>query len=302
MAGDPLQTLHSAIHTYLSTLLVISDAVGDANPAIGQPHQQRLARLRTRLSFDSNKTSIEASGRVLRNELRDFAEKSAAYVSAHSHEGKAAAQQAEGIATSVVRRQSYYSSRLQDVADQLAQIIEMEDAAQRYERGHHLAAALVNLAESMVTESESWLGQIAEVRRNAEARLAEVETVDRATGAMNRMEMERRIEAQRASGSPVVRLLFRAEWDFEQQPREAILRQVASRLTAEFRPEDLVARWGQNEFLVLFDGSTEIAERRGGMIANALTGPYTLTGGEVVQVRTHVEHLDRALSHTEPRA
>ena len=46
--------LHSMVHSYLATLLALSDALGEACPPVGGPHQQRLGRLRTRLSFDSN--------------------------------------------------------------------------------------------------------------------------------------------------------------------------------------------------------------------------------------------------------
>lgn len=296
MAGDPLQTLHSVVHTYLTTLFVVSDAVGDACAAIGQPHQQRLARLRTRLSFDSNKASIEASARVVRNELRDFAEKSSAYVNAHTQEWKSASQQIQSSAAALVRRQSYYGTRFQEAARILVETATIEDPQQRLELARHQAAALANFAESMMTESQSLLIQINELRRNTEARLAEVETVDRATGVMNRREMERRIEAHRASGGTVVRLLFRAVWDAPPDSRQAVLREVASRLTAEFRPEDLVARWGENEFLVLFDGSAEIAERRGEMIAGHLSGPYASANRETIEVKTHVELLDRRVS------
>jgi GGDEF domain-containing protein len=296
MAGDPLQTLHSVVHTYLTTLLAVSDAVGDACPAIGQPHQQRLARLRTRLSFDSNKTSIEASTRVVRNELRYFAEKSAAYVNAHTQEWKSASQQIQSSAAALVRRQNYYGARFQEAARLLAETAAIEDPQQRLELARHQAAALANFAESMMTESQSLLMQITELRRNTETRLAEVETVDRATGVMNRNEMERRIEAQRASGGKIVRLLFRAEWDGPADSWQAVLREVGNRLTAEFRPEDLVARWGETEFLVLFDGSAEIAERRGEMIAGHLTGPYASANRESIHVTTHVELLDRRVS------
>jgi GGDEF domain-containing protein len=270
--------------------------VGDACAAIGQPHQQRLARLRTRLSFDSNKTSIEASARVVRNELRDFAEKSSTYVNAHTQEWKSASQQIQSSAAALVRRQSYYGTRFQEAARILVETAAIEDPQQRIELARHQAAALANFAESMMTESQSLLMQINELRRNTEARLAEVETVDRATGVMNRREMERRLEAQRASGLNVVRLLFRAEYEAPSDSRQAVLREVASRLTAEFRPEDLVARWSDNEFMVLFDGSADIAERRGEMIAGHLSGPYASANRDTIEVKTHVELLDRRLT------
>ena len=113
---------------------------------------------------------------------------------------------------------------------------------------------------------------------------------------MNRRELERRIELRRADGKPIVRLLFQITSDGPTQLWDQVVRQVASRLTAQLRPDDLVGRWGEAEFMVLFNGAEDIAERRGPQVAGLVTGRYSLANGATAGVRASATILDRQLA------
>jgi GGDEF domain-containing protein len=278
--SDPLQTLHSVVHSYLATMLALSEAVGAACPPVGAPHQQRLARLRTRLTFDTNKEAIEDCALLVRAELQDFAAKSSEYVGASVREWKRAAEESHSIAQAILKRQSYYASQLREFARQMQQGQELH------------AESLQNCADSMATETESMLSRIEELLRDTAARLEDLEVVDRSTGLMNRREMERRIAQSQGADHLAAQLLFKVEWDGAAAWRDAILRQAATRLTAQLRAEDLAARWGDSEFLVLFRGSAEIALRRGADVAQLMTGPYAVDGTPILvqaSVQAHVQ-------------
>ncbi len=268
--------VHSMVHSYLATLLALSDALEAACPAVGGPHQQRLGRLRTRLSFDSNKEAIEASSTVVKSELRDFANKSSEYISLTTGEWKHAAEEVRNLGMGLIKRQRFYATRMRDIAAKL-------------ENGN--AAALMSCAESMDNDSQSILSRMQDVMDGVASRLEAAEVVDQATGLMNRRELERRIESRRTSGDPIVRLRFEISFESPEASRGQVLRQVASRLTAQLRPEDLIARWTESEFLILFDGPKEIAERRGPQIAGLLTGRYSLNGS-TIDVHTTATLLD----------
>lgn len=270
--------LHSVVHSYLATLLAISDAVGEACPAVGGPHQQRLSRLRTRLSFDSNTPAVEASAAIVREELRDFAAKSSSYVALGIAEWKHAAEAVRDTSFDLLQKQRFYASRIRAIAAKI-------------EPAH--GAQLLTCAESMQSEAQSALASIEELLAAVEARLVEAESVDRATGLMNRREMDRRLELRRAAGLPILRLLFSIRCQSSPEDRDGVLRRVAARLTGQTRPGDLVARWGDREFLILFDGPEEVAERRGGDLAGMLTTAYPLENGTTVDVQVSVQLLDR---------
>jgi GGDEF domain-containing protein len=268
------------VHSYLATLLALSDALEAACPPVGGPHQQRLGRLRTRLSFNSNKEAIEASSNVVRDELQDFAAKSSKYVSVTTGEWKHAAEEIRNLGAGLIKRQRFYASRLRELASKL-------DETQ--------APLLNSCAESMENESQSMLSRMQILMGGVEKRLEAIEVVDQSTGLMNRRELERRIELQRLSDVHAVHLLFQITFDAAQSP-DPILRQVAARLTAQLRPEDLIGRWGETEFLVLFRSSQEIAERRGAQVAERLNGAYPVEDGATVTVSASVTQLDRQLA------
>lgn len=269
------------VHSYLATLLALSDALEAACPPVGGPHQQRLGRLRTRLSFDSNKAAIEASSNVVRAELQDFAAKSSAYVSLTTGEWKNAAGEIRNIGVGLIKRQRFYAKRLRELSEKL-------NAEQ--------AALLTSCAESMDNEAQSMLSRMQELLSGVETRLAHAEVVDPVTGLMNRRELDHRIERQHEDGESSVRLLFKVTFDNSLQSPDPVLRQVASRLLAQLRPEDLIGRWSETEFLVLFRAPEDIAERRGAQVAKLLCGTYPAGDGATVEVRASVTQLDRHLT------
>jgi GGDEF domain-containing protein len=258
--------VHSMVHSYLATLLALSEALEAACPPVGGPHQQRLGRLRTRLSFNSNKEAIEASSAVVRAELRDFASKSSEYVEVTTGEWRRAAEEVRNLGMGLIKRQRFYATRMRDIAGKL-------------ENGN--ASALMSCAESMDNDSQSILSRMQDLLLSVETRLTQAEVVDPMTGLMNRRELERRIESRQASGDPVVLLRFEISFEGAETARPHVLRQVAYRLTAQLRPEDLIARWSDSEFLILFDGPVAIAEKRGPQVAGLLSGRYSLEQGAV---------------------
>lgn len=288
---DTLQALHSAVHAYLATLLAISETLPDACPAVGRPHAQRLARLRTRLSFDSKKEALEAGTQIVRAELRDFAQKSAKHAEVTAELWQQAAQESFTLSLALFRRQGYFVSRLKDLARQMETQSYPEDpqAVQQAIAGQ--AAQIVSALDSMHTEAESMLARLQEQIRSAEVQLAQAAVVDRATGLMNRREIERRIEAQRSTGQTVVRLLFSITWEGGPRLTDAVMAQAAARVVAQSRPEDLAARWGDHELLVLFQSTPEIAARRSEQVAHSMTGLYYLEGGVAVEVQTTCQVL-----------
>ncbi len=267
------------VHSYLATLLALSDALEAACPPVGGPHQQRIGRLRTRLSFDSNKAAIEASSNLVRSELQDFAAKSSQYVTVTTNEWKQAAEEIRTLGAGLIKRQRFYANRMRELAQKL------DDKN---------APLLTTCADSMDSEAQSMLSRMQVLLAGVETRLAEIEVVDHSTGLMNRRELTRRIEAQPADGPGTVPLLFKIDFDGSIDP-DPVLRQIAARLTAQLRPEDLIGRWAEMQFLVLFQAAEGIAERRGPQVAERLNGSYPVGDGGMVTVRASVEVLDREL-------
>ena len=112
-------------------------------------------------------------------------------------------------------------------------------------------------------------------------RLKEAEVTDHITGLMNRREMERQIDLRKAVGRR-----SRSSWSSSLigEVGDEIAQQVAMRLTSQFRHQDLICRWSDYEFLVLFKGAREIARSRTEQIVPWIAGKYVLDDGTTVEI------------------
>ena len=63
------------------------------------------------------------------------------------------------------------------------------------------------------------------------------------------------------------------------------LRQFANELKAQFRPVDIVGRWGGDEFVIILDSGPEEAQARLDRVRQWVFGQYTVNSGrEIIQV------------------
>jgi len=142
------------------------------------------------------------------------------------------------------------------------------------------SAGLLGCVESMATDSQSLVARMRAELADVSERLKDAEATDRLTGLMNRKEMERQIDRRKASGEDPVILVF----ELTGEVRDEVAQQVAMRLTSHFRYQDLICRWTDREFLVLFKDVREIAQSRMEQIVPRIAGKYLLDDGSSVDV------------------
>jgi GGDEF domain-containing protein len=123
---------------------------------------------------------------------------------------------------------------------------------------------------------------------DAERSIAEAEGTDPITGLMNRSEMERQIEAQRAKGRTAPLIVFTLNLGLP----DDVIQQVTARLAAQFRSVDLIARWSGNEFMVLFRSTPEMARSRARQVPARIGGRYVSEIGDPVHVEASGEVVD----------
>jgi PleD family two-component response regulator len=126
---------------------------------------------------------------------------------------------------------------------------------------------------SLVTRMRAELADVSE-------RLRDAEVTDMVTGLMNRREMERQLAQRKEAGIEPVILVFELSGDVNDE----IARQVAQRLASHFRHQDLICRWTEHEFLVIFQGTREMAHSRTQQIVPWIAGKYILDSGIPVEI------------------
>jgi GGDEF domain-containing protein len=279
-----LKALHSAVHSYLSLVSAVGDCLATSCPAVGGVYRHRLDRLRARLAFDSSPQALEESSAAVEEELREFASAASAYVAGHGVQLKMAIGALEDIVWSLAERQGFYGGRLRQFAEQMehtpypAEPEDLENVVALQ------AAGLLNLVESMGHVTESLVTRMHQELAAAERRVLDAEVADPLTGLLNRREMDTRIEARKATGETPILLHFGVTGPASDE----VLKQVADRLDAQFRHHDALGRWATNEFMVLFNGPVDVAQSRAELIVPWVSGRYTLSTGEQVDVPVEV--------------
>jgi GGDEF domain-containing protein len=278
---EQLSALHTAVTSYLSTLLAIADCVGAACPEVGGPYRHRLTRLRGRLAFDTTPEALVESNAVVEKELAEYAKKASSYVAQHGVELKQAIAALETIVKSLAQRQEFYGARLRQFAAQLETTPYPSEPEHLAEVVALQAAGLLGCVESMSNDTQSLVIRMRDELLQVTQRLEEAEVTDRLTGLMNRKEMERQIAQRRAAGEHPILVVFELSGDV----RDEVSKEVAARLGSQFRHKDLVCRWTEYEFMVMFQGNAEIAKARTEQIVPWIAGKYPLDNGEFVEIR-----------------
>ena len=263
METEQLNALQAAFSSYLTALGAVADCVGAACPETGGPYRHRLNRLRSRLAFDVTPEAIAESTVVVERELEEYSRKTAGYIAQHGVELRRTVEALDALAKQLAQRQDFYNERLRQLAAQPT------------------SEGLPGLVENMSHDTQSLVARMGIELAQVSARLKDAQITDPVTGLMNRKEMQRQIDRQRAAGVDPVLLVF----ELSGEMCDEIAQQVAERLSSHFRHLDLICRWTENEFLVMFQGTREMAEGRLEQIVPWITGKYVLDKGESIAIR-----------------
>jgi len=276
-----LSVLQNAVTCYLSTLAAVADCMGESCPEVGGPYRSRMNRLCSRLAFDTSAEAITESQAIVEKQLQEYAQRTAFYIASHGVELQKAVDGLETIVKSLAQRQDFYGARLRQFASQLETTALPSDPADLANIASLQAAGLLNCVESMANDTQSLLLRMRNELTAVAQRMRDAEVTDRLTGLMNRREMERQIEQRKKEGIDPVILVF----ELSGEMRDEVAQQVAARLTSQFRHQDLICRWDEYEFLVLFQGAREIAQSRAEQIVPWIAGKYPLDDGGIADIR-----------------
>jgi GGDEF domain-containing protein len=268
---EELNALQAAFSSYLTALGAVADCVGAACPETGGPYRHRLRRLRSRLAFDVTPEAIAESTVVVERELEEYSRKTAGYIAQHGVELRRTVEALDALAKQLAQRQDFYNERLQQFAAQMRTTPGTSPSAD----------GLPGLVENMSHDTQSLVARMGMELAQVSASLKDAQITDPVTGLMNRKEMQRQIDRRRAAGVDPVLLAFELSGDI----CDEIAQQVAERLCSHFRHLDLICRWTENEFLVMFQGTREMAEARLEQIVPWITGKYALDNGESIAIR-----------------
>lgn len=186
-------------------------------------------------------------------------------------------------AQGVRQRSASYGTRFEQLGASLGELAQQTDPDQLRAGLAREATHLREAVANMTRDSEVAAGGMEEELSGFRRRLAEAESAamtDPLTGLANRRALEMQLQERIVSGVSFCALLF--DMDnfksindrFGHDCGDQVLKLFARILNEQVRPGDVVARWGGDEFFVLFDCELKDALKRAQQIATRLSTRY----------------------------
>jgi diguanylate cyclase (GGDEF)-like protein len=271
------QRFRTCLHSYVAALQSVEKHPVTVREDLAEEYRAALRRIRRRLLEEPD--CVQQSVLWLDEALRDYSRKSSGVWRDREAEiKKILALLAEAAETLGARSESY-TEDLRNVARQLEAAARLDDLPSIRRKLADGIRQIKHCAEEMQRANHASAAQLRQELEAFRERLAHAEVLaatDPLTGLANRRAAEKLIEEKIRAGDRFCLMLFDLD-GFKQindryghQAGDEVLRFFGRRLAEQFRPSDLVCRWGGDEFLVVLASTLSDAQSRlRGILARA---------------------------------
>jgi diguanylate cyclase len=259
----------------------------DACPGLGRDLKNELGKLGEGLTGFSTVKEIEATEKSVREKLKDWGGHAAAHYRQKTAEVKEILIVMARTAESVGVRDERCAQQINEVTSQLKTIANLEDITQIRASIEKSAAELKTSIGRMAAEGKAAIDQLRVEVTNFQTKLEEAEHIascDSLTGLRSRLCVEGQIESRMAAGLPFCVAVLDIN-DFKQVNDtyghvvgDELLQMFASELKSRCRANDMVGRWGGDEFVVLLDSGMRVSKTQTDRVREWVCGNYTLHG------------------------
>lgn len=278
--SSPLQ--QSAADCFLSALLAVGRHMADLCPHIGVPYQEGLLRLRQRLAFSATTEGLAEALAALETDLGEFGTKTSDYFHQKTDDVSQILAIVEKASDTLESRDEMYQDRLGHIAADMEAALNSStvDIKEAYVvQLDALKKFMLDMSKEGNASFANLRDEVHDVQQRLERAHAEA-TIDPVTGLVKRHELERQIRKRVEQEKQFCVLLFAIKdfasvtHRFGNSAGDQLLRQFGAKLVAQVRPRDVVARWGDYQFAVVFECSARDAGARAQQIAQWISGRY----------------------------
>jgi diguanylate cyclase (GGDEF)-like protein len=279
------ELLELSLAGYRSTVSALAKTGDQVCPPLGDGLRQSLLILRDRLLQSAAPHAIEETAREIDRNVEVWGQSVAGYYRQKAAEIQEMVLDMAEVAKAVAARDDRYKSQFGEVTVRLQAVGDLEDIVRIRQLIGETATDLRSCVERMLEDGRQSVSNLQQKLAQYEERLADAERrslTDPLTGLVNRQGIELETEARLKRGGvfclAVIDLNgFKKINDTHGHPAgDAILRQFAGELKAQFRGQDVVGRWGGDEFVALLDCDRTEAELRIDRVRRWVFGEYAL--------------------------
>lgn len=283
------EALRVALESYRTALVAVGEAGARACPPAREPFQASLSALSDHLTQDAGLESVEQTTAQVISELQSWSTTANEHFEQYKNELREVLLLVANASGEIGVRDKHYAAQFGELAQRLKATSELTDlAAIRTSLRRSTTEFAASIAR-MTSETQESLKTLNTQLSVYQARVQEVEhlaLVDPLTGVLNRRgcdaQLKRRINEGRVFSVIYLDLNeFKLVNDtYGHEAGDDVLRQFAAALERSCRSDDVVARWGGDEFLMIVDGSASDAATCCARIEERVFGTYTLNLAE----------------------
>jgi len=268
------ELLAVTMDSYRSLLRTIGSSASQACPAPGNDLERGLASLQAQLSIDATSSLVKRTQGKVEAALELWGSSTAAHLKGKADEVKELLIILARTAESIGERDQRYASQFAGLTAQLGAIANLDDITQIRSSLIKKASELKSCVDQMTHDRADSLAQLRSKVSVYEGKIEAVEQLaskDPLTGLANRrgieMRMEWNIKLKRTFSVMMLDLdMFKLVNDkFGHAAGDDLLKKFSEDLQKSVRIEDLVGRWGGDEFVVVLvrdlDGARAQSER-----------------------------------------
>lgn len=285
--ADAEGLLPSLMAAYRSALQAMGNCAENACPALGDSLKQGLGKLEADLSNQMSPRDLEATENNVQEQLRDWGQSTARHYQEKTIEVKELLLVMARTAESVGARDQRCAGQFSEVTARLTTIASLEDLTEIRSSIKKSAAELKTSIDRMAEEGKAAIAQLRTEVSSYQAKLEKAEAIafrDALTGLCSRLcaenQLTRRIEEKKPFCVAIVDI------DAFKQVNDAhghvtgdhLLKQFATELRSACRSNDLIGRWGGDEFIILFDANLADAGAQTERLRKWVCGQYEVPG------------------------
>ncbi len=284
---DPLA--ESAVSAYRTALLTMGACGERAVPGIGRAMNEQLAGLHQNLAKPVTPELLAGTSDSVAKELSVWADLAFAHHEDSVREIRGIIQVVARTGDSVALRDEKYGKQLGDLSNRLGELAALDDLPvirrSILENTRELKACVEKMAEESRESVRGLMGELAEYRTRLEESEKQSAT-DTLTQLANRRAFEARLEEKIEATSAFCLLMadlndFKSVNDkYGHMAGDDLLRQFADELRHQFRPTDLVGRWGGDEFAAIIGSAQAEGDVCVDRIRKWVLGDYKIKCGD----------------------